>query len=82
MPHIGLVTLHVDEAFRRKGYGMKLMQEYIALVKEKSKEETVRFECHKDNIPALNLYKKLGFLIDESNVEDDYQVVLCILQIR
>jgi len=80
VPHIGLVTLHVDEQYRRQGYGMKLMQEYIRLVKEKTNETFVRFECHKDNSPALALYRKLGFSFREET-DDDCATIICLLKV-
>ena len=74
-PSIGLVSLHVEKEYRRKGMGRDLMLQYIEAVSSHSKEDNVRFECHKDNEPALALYKSLGFSVLESR-EDDETVIM------
>lgn len=75
VPRLGLVTLYVEKCHRRKGYGEKLLLEYISKVKETTEEKDVKFECHTDNFAALALYQKLGFTM-EYNAES--QTCLCI----
>ena len=48
----------VDSKYRRKGIGQKLLVELIKL-----NPENITLEVRIDNIPAINLYKKMGFEI-------------------
>jgi ribosomal-protein-alanine N-acetyltransferase len=45
--------------YQRKGIGLKLAKESLKFVKQKGFQ--VKLEVHKDNIAAIELYKKLGF---------------------
>lgn len=60
--HQCLFAIIVDEKFRGKGIGAKLMRELIKLAKEKFKIEILHLEVYHGN-PAINLYKRLGFKI-------------------
>lgn len=56
---INIVDVFVEEGYRRKGIASKL----IDYVFDMYRMRNIRFmlEVRKDNIPALNLYKKYGF---------------------
>jgi ribosomal protein S18 acetylase RimI-like enzyme len=69
IPHLSLVSLWIDESHRRKGFGSLLLKQYIEKCKLKNIKE-IKFECHKENKPALNLYKKFGFLFEDSEVTE------------
>jgi len=50
----------VKKEFRGKGYGTKLIKKAINLAK-KLKVDAVELNVNKDNVVAINLYKKSGF---------------------
>ena len=56
----GRVVIMIDEPFINKGYGT---QSFLLLEKEATKlgVEKLTLEVHTDNVPAISLYKKLGF---------------------
>ncbi|MBR4470115.1 MAG: GNAT family N-acetyltransferase [Erysipelotrichaceae bacterium] len=57
--------LFVREEYRRKGYGRKLLTKAIKM--NEPKDMSLHVDI--DNIPALNLYRSLGFVIDEKRNE-------------
>lgn len=59
--HVGKIGLMVDKDFRRDGVGRMLMESIIDISK-KMKFKKVKLDLFSDNLPAYNLYKKLGFI--------------------
>ena len=55
-----IIALEVTNQFRGQGYG-----EY--LVKRAIDSGCTRLTVDSNNIPAINLYKKMGFVVDEDN---------------
>lgn len=55
-----ILTIDVKPAERQKGVGARLLQEMERIFKEKN-VKTCRLEVREDNLPALNLYQKLGY---------------------
>ena len=66
----------VDSQYRRKGIGKKLLESIINL-----NPENITLEVREDNIPAINLYKKMGFEI-VSKREKYYGNIDGLLMIR
>ncbi|HSX11454.1 MAG TPA: GNAT family N-acetyltransferase [Chlamydiales bacterium] len=60
MAHQCLLAIIVDEKYRGRGIGTKLMQELMALGKERFHLEFVHLEVYEGN-PAIHLYQRLGF---------------------
>lgn len=59
----------IDPSLQGKGYGRKLALESLAIAREKNCP--MKLEVNRQNIPALNLYKSLGFKVFE-----DYEVFI------
>ncbi|MDF2940306.1 MAG: rimI [Gammaproteobacteria bacterium] len=55
-----ILTIAVDPALYRQGYGEKLLGHLIHIAKSK-KAETLYLEVRASNSPAIELYKKAGF---------------------
>jgi ribosomal-protein-alanine acetyltransferase len=55
-----ILTIDVKPAERQKGIGARLLKEIERIFKEKN-VKTCRLEVREDNLPALNLYQKLGY---------------------
>ena len=64
MHHFAVLT-----SLQGKGFGRKLAIESLAFAREK--ESPLKLEAHRDNIPAIQLYKNLGF-----EVFEDYDVYM------
>lgn len=60
LAHQCLFAIIVDEKYRGKGVGTRLLQELILLAKERFKLELLHLEVYEHN-PAIYLYKKMGF---------------------
>ncbi|NGX56557.1 MAG: hypothetical protein K1060chlam5_00800 [Candidatus Anoxychlamydiales bacterium] len=60
LSHQALFAIIVDENYRGKKIGTKLLDKLFKLAKEKFKLEIIHLEVYKTN-PAINLYKRLGF---------------------
>lgn len=64
-----IITLDVHPEHRRKGLGENLLKYAISLIKLKGYNK-VYLEVDKENYPALKLYKKLKFKIQEEFYEN------------
>lgn len=62
LAHQCLITILVDEAFRGKGVGTKLLEELFSLAKNGFKLELLHLEVYETN-PAKRLYERLGFTV-------------------
>lgn len=60
LSHQSLFAIIVDEKYRGKGIGTKLIYELMRLGKEKFHLELLHLEVYEGN-PAVKLYEKLGF---------------------
>lgn len=56
----------VDEAYRGKGYGEKILRDLIDWAK-KNNIEVIELTTHPGRIAANSLYKKCGFVLHETN---------------
>lgn len=55
-----VLTIDVEPTHRRKGVGVKLLKEIEKIFKTKG-VKVCCLEAREDNVPALNLYRKLGY---------------------
>ena len=55
-----ICTIEILPNFRRRGIGEKLLQEIEELFKQK-KVKASALEVREDNVPAIELYRKLGY---------------------
>lgn len=55
-----VISIAVDEAFRRRGIGTMLMKEVMGRLREQG-AKVYRLEVRVSNVPASKLYEKLGF---------------------
>lgn len=60
LAHQCLFAIIVDEKYRGKGVGTKLLTELMTLAKERFQIELLHLEVYEGN-PAIKLYHKLGF---------------------
>ena len=59
--HLEIIELFVGPAFQGKGVGTNLVGQIIDFAKTTSKEGVI-VQTEKENLPAQNLYVKLGFV--------------------
>lgn len=55
-----ITTLGISKAYQQKGYARKLMEKAEQITKEKQ-YPCISLEVRVSNIPAITLYKKLGY---------------------
>lgn len=60
--YLGVVALTVLAAYRRKGLGERLLRALLATVQAEQEIEEVWLSVDPQNLPALRLYEKLGFV--------------------
>ena len=60
LAHQCLFAILVDEKYRGKGVGARLLTDLIALAKERFKIELLHLEVYEGN-PAIHLYERFGF---------------------
>lgn len=56
-----IVSIAVDEEYRRRGIGMNLMREAMKSLYENYNVEEYYLEVRVSNLPAIKLYEKLGY---------------------
>lgn len=61
LSHQCLFAIIVDEKYRGKGIGTRLLNDLIALGRDRFKLEMIHLEVYEGN-PAEKLYRKLGFI--------------------
>ncbi len=61
LSHQSLFAIIVDEKFRGKGVGARLLTDLEKLAKEQFQIELLHLEVYEGN-PAIHLYQRLGFL--------------------
>ncbi len=59
--HQCLITIVVDQDYRNKGIGSKLLEQLFILAKDTFHLESVHLEVYETN-PAISLYKRKGFI--------------------
>jgi ribosomal-protein-alanine N-acetyltransferase len=57
-----IYSIAVDSKFRNRGFGRKLLEESIREMKQ-NKALSIALYVNVNNIPAIKLYEKVGFLI-------------------
>jgi ribosomal-protein-alanine N-acetyltransferase len=58
--HGHILTIEVLSTYRGKGVGQKLLEEIESVFRQKG-VRTSTLEVREDNVPAINLYRKLGY---------------------
>lgn len=73
--HFGRII--VSPAMRGMGLGRRLLKQLIKLVLSKYEAERITLNVYRDNIPAYNLYKSLGFVVvSEDDARNSYGMSL------
>lgn len=62
-----IMTLGVDERYRRRHLGMRTMDEILALIRERTACEAAVLHVKILNEAAVHFYHRYGFFTDESN---------------
>lgn len=63
LSHRGSLGMGVDYNYRRQGIGEKLLTACLDKAKKKGITR-IELETREDNLPSINLYKKLGFSLE------------------
>lgn len=68
----------IDANHQGRGYGKTAMQKCLAYIAEKpfGDSDRVVLTCHKENVSALALYRKLGFVETGNYDEDEIELAL------
>ncbi|UCH60241.1 MAG: GNAT family N-acetyltransferase [Anaerolineales bacterium] len=67
--HAGQIGMAVHDDWQNKGIGTALMQAAIELADNWLDLRRLELEVYVDNIPAIRLYEKFGFIIEGTLVE-------------
>ena len=63
--------LMIDEKYQRRGYAYEAMQILLKIITTDKTHNKIYIDTGHDNIAALNLYEKLGFIRTDEWVEKD-----------
>ena len=74
-----IINLSVKRNYHRKGIASQLIETMLKYIRSNSSNTVCKIALNVDrnNLPACNLYKKLGFKLEE-NYSDDEQYVMSI----
>ncbi|MEO6509175.1 MAG: GNAT family N-acetyltransferase [Patescibacteria group bacterium] len=73
-----IMRVSVDKEHRGKGIGKMLMKELLSKITVMPEVKTLKLWVEKDNIPAYNLYKGLGFEIIGEETYNDMETFVMI----
>lgn len=79
IPEYDIWHMMIDETMQGRGYGGEALKSVISYIKTKpfGDSNRVALTCNKDNIAALRLYEKNGFV--RTGVEDDDEIELVLM---
>ncbi|MEA1994159.1 MAG: GNAT family N-acetyltransferase [Euryarchaeota archaeon] len=60
-----IAEMHIHRDYRRKGIGTQLLKAFMNDI-DRKKYDYLFIRAEKNNVPAMNLYKTLGFIPNES----------------
>ncbi|ANX11419.1 GNAT family N-acetyltransferase [Fictibacillus arsenicus] len=76
-----LKSLSIDARHQKKGYALEALRGLPNLVKEQYKDkDEIILTVHETNSPAINLYKKAGFVYKGENYDGEYGIELIFHQ--
>ena len=67
-----LRDFYIEEEYRRQGFGEQLLRDVITISKKKGLVK-LKARVRIKNIPSINLFKKVGFTIDETDDDPLYK---------
>lgn len=62
--HVGVLGIGIEEQYRGKGYGTKLLRKTIEHAKSISRLEKIELTVFESNERAIKLYESLGFTVE------------------
>lgn len=79
LQHTGTFFMMVDEDYRQQGVGSKLLKQLLKWARENPLIEKVSLSVFSINEPAVELYKKAGFVVEgrkvkEFKIDDDQYI--------
>lgn len=79
LQHVGTVAMMVDEDYRHQGIGLALLKHLLKWAQQNPLIEKVSLSVFSINEPAIELYKKAGFLeegrkVKEFKIDDDQYI--------
>lgn len=80
IPEYDVWHMMIDESRQGKGYGSAALQQVLEYIKTKpfGFSNRVTLTCNKDNIRALKMYKKKGFIETGEEDEDEIELSMTI----
>ena len=66
-----LYRLMIDEKYQRHGYAYEAMQALLRIITADKTHNKIYLDTGHDNIEAINLYEKLGFIRTDDYIEKD-----------
>lgn len=66
------IGMDLDEKYRGQGLATEIYQDFMKEINREIGIELFKLEVLKTNVRAINLYKKLGFVVTEGEGDDTY----------
>lgn len=74
-PFYRIMGFIIDRAYRRRGIGSQVLEEVIRRIFREFGPRPIVIGCHMDNISALEMYQRHGFVNTYFMDEDDYFLI-------
>ncbi len=71
--HVAAIGMSVHDAYQHRGVGSALMKAALNLADNWLQYTRVELEVYTDNVAAIALYKKFGFVIEGTHVKDCFR---------
>ena len=75
---MNLIRLMIDAQHQGKGYGKTALAAILAVIRQQYGSQTIWLSISPRNTAAVRLYKGFGFTIEQTGLETDDEIFLCL----
>lgn len=80
-----VIGMYINKEFRKQGLGKRLLEEALDRARKFEGYDNIKLWVHKDQHPAINLYKSMGFVTveeigEEENIDPMYHNSLVMIK--
>jgi diamine N-acetyltransferase len=75
---MNLVRLMIGAQYQGKGYGKAALAAILAAIEQQYGPQTIWLSISPSNTAAQRLYKRFGFAVEQTGLETDDEIFLCL----
>ena len=75
---MNLIRLMIDAQYQGRGYGKAALAAILAAIEQQYGPQTIWLSISPRNTAAERLYKRFGFAVEQTGLETDDEIFLCL----